>query len=59
MESDEESGSHDMNYYLDFLKEKIGNNVKTVWILDSGAGDYESLWVTSSLRGCFAVKLEI
>ena len=36
MESDEESGSEDMDYYLEMLSDKIGKQVKTIWILDSG-----------------------
>ena len=30
METDEESGSIDMDYYLDLLKEKIGDNIKMI-----------------------------
>jgi acetylornithine deacetylase/succinyl-diaminopimelate desuccinylase-like protein len=59
MESDEESGSGDMDYYMDTLKERIGNHVKMIWILDSGAGNYDTLWITNSLRGFVAVNLEV
>jgi len=59
MESDEESGSKDMDYYMDTLKDRIGNNVKMIWILDSGAGNWETLWITNSLKGFVAVNLEI
>ena len=59
MESDEESGSNDMDYYLDNLKERIGSNIKVIWIVDSGAGNYETLWLTSSLRGNVVVNVEI
>jgi len=59
METDEESGSIDMDYYLDFCKEKIGKNVKMIWIVDSGAGNYDTLWLTTSLRGYMAFELEI
>lgn len=52
MESAEESGSIDMNYYLDILKDRIGNHVKIIFVVDSGAGNYDTLWITSSLRGC-------
>jgi acetylornithine deacetylase/succinyl-diaminopimelate desuccinylase-like protein len=51
MESAEESGSFDMNFYLDLLKDRIGNHVQVVSIVDSGCGNYDSLWLTSSLRG--------
>jgi len=59
MESDEESGSKDMTYYMDTLKERIGDKVSNVWIVDSGAGNYETFWLTNSLRGSCAVELEI
>ena len=35
MESSEESGSPDMPFYLNKLKDRIGNNVKVVFIVDS------------------------
>jgi acetylornithine deacetylase/succinyl-diaminopimelate desuccinylase-like protein len=59
MESDEESGSEDMDYYLKTLSGTIGNHVKNVWIVDSGCLDYKSLWLTTSLRGGTTCKLEI
>ena len=59
MESDEESGSKDMDYWLDYHKERIGRKVKQIWITDSGAADYETLWITSSLRGFMMVEVEI
>ena len=52
MEGDEESGSRDMEYYLEKLKDKIGNKIKMIWIVDSGVADYKTLWITDSLRGC-------
>ena len=59
MEGSEESGSMDMDYYMEFLKERIGSNVKAIWILDSGAGNYETFWLNSSLRGVIGFFLEI
>jgi len=59
MESCEESGSVDMKYWLETLKEKIGNNVKLITILDSGCGDYDSLWINTSLRGCTKFFVDI
>ena len=47
----EESGSKDLPFYLDQLGQKIGEP-ELIVCLDSGAGDYEHLWVTNSLRGC-------
>ena len=59
MESGEESGSPDIIYYLDKLKDRIGSNVKVVAICDSGVADYKTLWLTSSLRGICICFLEI
>jgi acetylornithine deacetylase/succinyl-diaminopimelate desuccinylase-like protein len=46
----EESGSHDLPAYLDFLSERIQTPDLVVG-LDSGCGNYEQLWGTTSLRG--------
>lgn len=50
IEGCEESGSFDLPFYLDHLAARIGD-VSLVVCLDSGAGNYEQLWVTTSLRG--------
>ena len=50
LETGEESGSPDLPVYLDFLKERLGR-VSLVVCLDSGVGDYERMWLTTSLRG--------
>jgi acetylornithine deacetylase/succinyl-diaminopimelate desuccinylase-like protein len=49
-EADEESGSKDIKFYIDKLKDRIGK-VDIVFCLDSGSGNYEQLWLTSTLRG--------
>jgi acetylornithine deacetylase/succinyl-diaminopimelate desuccinylase-like protein len=46
----EESGSYDLPAYLEFLSAKIGTPDLVVG-LDSGCGNYEQLWGTTSLRG--------
>jgi acetylornithine deacetylase/succinyl-diaminopimelate desuccinylase-like protein len=46
----EESGSYDLPAYLDLLAERIGTPALVVG-LDSGCGNYEQLWGTTSLRG--------
>ena len=51
MEGCEESGSLDMEHYLDILKDRIGKNVKLVSVLDSGIFNYDTFWLTNSLRG--------
>ena len=50
IETCEESGSYDLPTYLDALSPRMGN-VQLVIALDSGAGNYDQLWVTTSLRG--------
>jgi len=50
IESCEESGSKDIDYYLESTKD-IVKVPDLMFILDSGCGDYERLWVTTSLRG--------
>ena len=45
-----ESGSYDLPAYLEALAPRMGK-VDFVVGLDSGCGDYERLWVTTSLRG--------
>jgi len=50
IEACEESGSGDLPAYIEALAERIGSP-ELVVCLDSGCGDYERLWVTTSLRG--------
>src|SRR6186713_1095322 len=50
IETCEESGSYDLPEYLNVLAPRMGD-VKLVIALDSGAGNYDQLWVTTSLRG--------
>ncbi|MCO5118982.1 MAG: M20/M25/M40 family metallo-hydrolase [Burkholderiaceae bacterium] len=50
IETSEESGSPDLPAYLEMLAPRLGD-VALVAGLDSGAGNYEQLWVTTSLRG--------
>lgn len=50
IETCEESGSYDLPAYLDALAPHMGS-VGLVIALDSGAGNYDQLWVTTSLRG--------
>lgn len=50
IETCEESGSFDLPPYLDLLAARLGD-VQLVIGLDSGCGNYDQLWVTTSLRG--------
>jgi acetylornithine deacetylase/succinyl-diaminopimelate desuccinylase-like protein len=58
IETCEESGSYDLPPYLDALRARIGD-VDFVVGLDSGCGDYERLWATTSLRGLAAGTLTV
>ena len=50
IETCEESGSYDLLPYVAALKDRLGD-VALVVCLDSGAGNYDQLWLTTSLRG--------
>ncbi len=50
IETCEESGSYDLLPYVNALKKRLGD-VALVVCLDSGAGNYDQLWLTTSLRG--------
>ena len=58
IEASEESGSIDLPYYLNHLKDRIGKP-NLVICLDSGCGNYEQLWCTTSLRGNISGVLKI
>ena len=58
IEACEESGSYDLPYYVDHLAAKIGNPSLVV-CLDSGCGNYDQLWLTTSLRGMAAGTLRV
>jgi acetylornithine deacetylase/succinyl-diaminopimelate desuccinylase-like protein len=50
IEACEESGSYDLPFYVDHLADRIGKP-SLVICLDSGCGNYDQLWLTTSLRG--------
>jgi acetylornithine deacetylase/succinyl-diaminopimelate desuccinylase-like protein len=56
VEGCEESGSYDLPHYIEHLKDRIGTPSLVV-CLDSGAGNYDQLWLTVSLRGMAAGTL--
>ena len=58
IEGCEESGSYDLPPYLDHLAERIGTPSLVV-CLDSGCGNYDQLWVTTSLRGNITGNLSV
>src|SRR6202012_2745073 len=50
IEACEESGSYDLPFYVDHLRDRIGAPALGI-CLDSGCGHYDQLWLTTSLRG--------
>jgi acetylornithine deacetylase/succinyl-diaminopimelate desuccinylase-like protein len=58
IETCEESGSHDLPAYVAALGQRLGQ-VGLVVCLDSGAGNYDQLWLTTSLRGMVSGVLKV
>ena len=58
IETCEESGSPDLPEYLALLAPRLGD-VALVAGLDSGCGNYDQLWVTTSLRGLVGGTLTV
>jgi acetylornithine deacetylase/succinyl-diaminopimelate desuccinylase-like protein len=58
IETCEESGSPNLLQYIDLLGNRLGD-VGLVICLDSGAGNYDQLWLTNSLRGVAGGLLKV
>lgn len=58
IEACEESGSYDLPYYIDHLKNQIGKPDLVIG-LDSGAGNYDQFWCTTSIRGLVVGTLSV
>src|SRR5690606_30795705 len=58
IEACEESGSYDLPAYVDHLATRIGKPSLVV-CLDSGCGNYDQLWCTTSLRGLAGGNLTV
>ncbi len=58
IEAAEESGSFDLPAYIEALATRIGKPSLVV-CLDSGCGNYDQLWTTTSLRGLVQGTLEV
>lgn len=58
IEACEESGSYDLPHYIELLASRIGSPSMIV-CLDSGCGNYEQLWLTTSLRGVLVGDLNV
>jgi acetylornithine deacetylase/succinyl-diaminopimelate desuccinylase-like protein len=62
IETCEESGSYDLLPYVDALRVLDNNRLGDVGLvicLDSGAGNYDQLWLTTSLRGMAGGVLKV
>jgi acetylornithine deacetylase/succinyl-diaminopimelate desuccinylase-like protein len=57
IEASEESGSPDLPFYVEALADRIRPGL--VVCLDSGCGDYDHLWATTSLRGVLSGTLTV
>ncbi len=58
IEASEESGSPDLHAHVAALSTALGD-VKLVVCLDSGCATYDTLWLTSSLRGMVAATVRV
>ena len=58
IEACEESGSADLPYYVEHLAPRLGVPAVIV-ALDAGCGNYDQLWLTTSLRGQVAGTLTV
>jgi acetylornithine deacetylase/succinyl-diaminopimelate desuccinylase-like protein len=58
IEACEESGSYDLPHYVAHLAGRLGSPSLVV-CLDSGCGNYDQLWLTTSLRGLVSGTLSI
>ncbi len=58
IETDEESGSGDMQFWLEQIQHRCGD-VSLILVLDGTAADYERMWMTTSFRGCINLTLNV
>ena len=58
IECSEESGSRDLPHYINTYAARLGTP-SLVICLDSGCGNYEQLWSTTSLRGLITLNLHV
>ncbi|MBM3226689.1 MAG: M20/M25/M40 family metallo-hydrolase [Candidatus Tectomicrobia bacterium] len=58
IECSEESGSRDLPHYINTYSERLGTP-SLIICLDSGCGNYDQLWSTTSLRGQLVCTLQV
>ena len=59
LESCEESGKNDLDYYLQMLMKTKLQKIDFVFCLDSSAATVDRLWMTGSLRGVMTINLTV
>jgi len=60
IEACEESGSPDLPVHVNkLIEENMVGDVSLVICLDSGAGNYNTMWVTTNLRGMMMVNMKV
>ena len=62
LETEEESGSPNLITLLNIAKDVIGGKsgkIDAMFCMDSGAFDYNQLWMTSSLRGICIIDMTV
>ncbi|MGE3540065.1 MAG: M20/M25/M40 family metallo-hydrolase [Candidatus Tectimicrobiota bacterium] len=58
IECSEESGSRDLPHYINTYADRLGTP-SLIICLDSGCGNYDQLWSTTSLRGQMVLNLQV
>jgi len=58
VEASEESGSTDLTFWIDTITPRLGD-IGFVICLDSGCGNYDHFWLTTSLRGLVSVAFKV
>ena len=58
VEGCEESGSYDLPFYMEALADRIGSP-ELVICLDAECGNYDQLWITTTLRGALPGVLNV
>lgn len=58
IETCEESGSLDLPYWLELLRDRF-DRIGLIAVLDAGVATYDRMWVTTSFRGIIAFSLKV
>jgi|EP00670_Eutreptiella_braarudii_P007156 acetylornithine deacetylase/succinyl-diaminopimelate desuccinylase-like protein len=58
VEADEESGSGNLPFWIEKIKPELGTP-DVIFCLDSGALNYDQMWLTTSLRGAINGQLKV